>query len=86
MNATMSGERSRVSAPLAKKNRHPVWAPVSASLAQQTRQRPSFARWAGPLLLVILAGYLLFAHGCHGDEDNELFTSFARALVRLWQP
>jgi hypothetical protein len=21
----------------------------------------------------MLAGYLLFAHGCHGDEDNELF-------------
>lgn len=28
-------------------------------------------RW--PLLL--LAGYLLFAHGCHGDEDNELFSA-----------
>jgi hypothetical protein len=23
---------------------------------------------------LILAGYLLFCHGCHGDEDNELFT------------
>jgi hypothetical protein len=28
-------------------------------------------RYFWPLLL--LAGYLLFAHGCHGDEDNELF-------------
>ena len=27
-------------------------------------------RWG---LLALLAGYLLFAHGCHGDEDNELF-------------
>jgi len=34
----------------------------------------------GPLMTVIrvvtlllLAGFLLFAHGCHGDEDNELF-------------
>lgn len=28
-------------------------------------------RWG---LLVLIAGYLLFAHlGCHGDEDNELF-------------
>jgi hypothetical protein len=25
------------------------------------------------LPLLLLAGYLLFAHGCHGDEDNELF-------------
>jgi hypothetical protein len=23
--------------------------------------------------MLLLAGYLLFAHGCHGDEDNELF-------------
>jgi hypothetical protein len=25
------------------------------------------------LALALLAGYLLFCHGCHGDEDNELF-------------
>jgi hypothetical protein len=22
---------------------------------------------------LLLGGYLLFCHGCHGDEDNELF-------------
>ena len=40
----------------------------------------------GPLMAIIrvvtallLAGFLLFAHGCHGDEDNELF-----ARVRAW--
>jgi hypothetical protein len=26
-------------------------------------------------LALLLAGYLLFAHGCHGHEDNELFSS-----------
>jgi hypothetical protein len=31
---------------------------------------PVVARFA---LALLLAGYLLFAHGCHGDEDNELF-------------
>jgi len=31
------------------------------------------------LALILLAGYLLFCHGCHGDEDNELF---ARLLAR----
>jgi len=31
-------------------------------------------RYCWPLLL--LTGYLLFAHGCHGDEDNELFARF----------
>jgi hypothetical protein len=25
------------------------------------------------LVVLVLAGYLLFCHGCHGDEDNELF-------------
>jgi hypothetical protein len=29
-------------------------------------------RWA---LFLLLAGYLLFSHGCHGDEDNELFAA-----------
>jgi MYXO-CTERM domain-containing protein len=34
------------------------------------------APW-GLVVLALLAGYLLFAHGCHGDEDNELFASAA---------
>jgi hypothetical protein len=29
-----------------------------------------------------LGGYLLFNHGCHGDEDNELF-AVARVVVLL---
>ena len=39
-------------------------------------------RWAG---LILLAGYLLFSHGCHGEEDNELFAvmqSFASVSQR----
>ncbi len=35
------------------------------------------SRW--PVLL-LLAGYLLFCHGCHGDEDNELFGMFRWSL------
>jgi hypothetical protein len=27
-------------------------------------------------ILLLLAGFLLFAHGCHGDEDTELLTQF----------
>lgn len=30
------------------------------------------------LLAVAAALYLLFAHGCHGDEDNELFAAQGR--------
>jgi hypothetical protein len=25
------------------------------------------------VVLLLLGGLILFAHGCHGDEDNELF-------------
>jgi hypothetical protein len=31
---------------------------------------PGWVRW---LMLALLASQLLFAHGCHGDEDHELF-------------
>jgi len=29
--------------------------------------------WPSAIFL-LLVGFLLFAHGCHGDEDTELFT------------
>ena len=40
-------------------------------------QIPDETRRAGPawvrvVVLLLLMGYILFAHGCHGDEDNEL--------------
>ncbi len=36
-------------------------------------------RWAA---FITVAAQLLFAHGCHGDEDHELFA----AISRLMQP
>jgi hypothetical protein len=33
------------------------------------------------LPMALLLGYLLFAHGCHGDEDNELFMRLQRTTV-----
>lgn len=36
------------------------------------------ARW---LMLTVLSFYLVFAHGCHGDEDNELFAVVKAAHV-----
>jgi hypothetical protein len=32
-------------------------------------------RWCIWLGVFVIGGYLLFAHGCHGDEDNELFAA-----------
>ncbi len=31
--------------------------------------------------MVLMLGYLLFAHGCHGDEDNELFMRLQRPAI-----
>lgn len=36
-------------------------------------------------IVLALSGYLLLAHGCHGDEDTELFTG-ARHMPALSQP
>jgi hypothetical protein len=36
--------------------------------------------WIYGLVFLLLGGYLLFAHGCHGDEDNELFANL-KSLV-----
>jgi hypothetical protein len=36
-------------------------------------------RWCVAILL-LLAGLLVFAHGCHGDEDNELLAQGVAAL------
>ena len=33
--------------------------------------------WRSWLAVLVIAGYLLFAHGCHGDQDNELLASTA---------
>jgi hypothetical protein len=39
------------------------------------RQAPS-CLWVWSWCAILLLGaFLLFAHGCHGDEDTELFTS-----------
>jgi hypothetical protein len=31
--------------------------------------------WSRGAALLALCAYLLFAHGCHGDEDHELLSS-----------
>src|SRR5205085_7537137 len=39
---------------------------------------PTALSWLSWFAVVILGGYLLFAHGCHGDEDNELLAAAAQ--------
>jgi hypothetical protein len=36
----------------------------------------TLGKWA---TFLVLSGWLLFAHGCHGDEDNELFARLVAA-------
>ncbi len=44
-------------------------------------------RWVlRPLAWLLLAGWLLFAHGCHGDEDNELFARLSAAPASAAAP
>jgi len=46
-------------------------------MIELSKRSPRFAQsqtpWAPRLMIALLvAGYLLFAHGCHADEDTEL--------------
>jgi hypothetical protein len=36
--------------------------------------RATKSKWGFGIGLLLLFGWALFAHGCHGDEDNELFS------------
>jgi hypothetical protein len=60
-------------------NRRAARRPVTAggSPAAPGDRRAARRRGGGGWLLFAvgagLLGYLLFCHGCHGDEDNELF-------------
>lgn len=45
-------------------------APATGAAPEQAPSR----RWGTWPVLLLLAGYVLFCHGCHGDEDNELFS------------
>ena len=37
--------------------------------------------WGAWPVVLLLAGYALFCHGCHGDEDNELFLQMAHRVA-----
>src|ERR1700736_6652961 len=47
------------------------------TLPPPSERRPSLQGWKGLAALWLLAGYALFCHGCHGDEDNELYSGRA---------
>jgi hypothetical protein len=46
---------------------------------QQSLERR--AVWIRRAALAVLATYLLFCHGCHGDEDNELIAARAGSMT-----
>ena len=46
---------------------------MTATLPKQLPDRADAAwRWGSWPVFLLLVGYALFCHGCHGDEDNEL--------------
>lgn len=51
-----------------------VWVAPRGSRRQPSTPQPARPfRWRTPVFLALLAGLLIFCHGCHGDVDNELF-------------
>jgi hypothetical protein len=50
--------------------------------ARRPEARGPRHQWAW-VVLALAAGYLLFSHGCHGDEDNELFTGSRKPAAEL---
>lgn len=49
-----------------------------SAAAPCTRRVDALARWA---ILIGLSLYLVFCHGCHGDEDNELFATLEHQVT-----
>jgi hypothetical protein len=43
---------------------------------------PGWVSWGA---IVVLAGYALFCHGCHGNEDNELLAQGKRPSFSLME-
>jgi hypothetical protein len=35
-------------------------------------------------VFLALSAYLLFAHGCHGDDDQELFAPTAQTTILVY--
>ena len=52
--------------------------PIPARAPELAAPPPRRRIW---VVLALLAGYLLFCHGCHGDEDNELFVRAQNVLM-----
>jgi hypothetical protein len=48
--------------------------------AQEDNDRRGGGGWLLAVMVVALAVYLLFCHGCHGDVDDELFV---RPLLKM---
>jgi hypothetical protein len=56
---------------------HEQPSPVKAGDKRAGPARP----WGFGAVFLLLAGYLLFAHGCHGDEDNEPFARILQTVA-----
>jgi hypothetical protein len=75
---TRQGEESVVRSP---------WSVAKATNSAATDYGPRTTDSAGRsgwwfAAFLLAAGLLIFAHGCHGDEDNELFTAIATLVTR----
>ncbi len=65
---------------LAAGERPRVWQRPPAAVGPVATLAPRRRGWRLPVLFA-LALYLLFCHGCHGDEDHELFARVTSAAA-----
>jgi hypothetical protein len=71
---------------LKREGKHPALQPLRDRRLRLSGPKPAKPQTAAGkgirfLAWLLLAGWLLVAHGCHGDEDNELFAQLSAALA-----
>lgn len=81
MNATI--HRQPEHARLVRKKRPFFLVGRAASLSYEEERPPTTRHRRYLAIFLLVAGYLLFCHGCHGDEDNELFARLKAAEFPL---
>jgi hypothetical protein len=69
---------------LIEHNRAPFAASLQDERGQGQAPGPRRSFWLGwPIVLALAAGYLLFSHGCHADDDTELLVQAQQKSPRL---
>jgi hypothetical protein len=64
---------------LLERSVHELSSDATEEASERTNVAPA-SRWRFAFALALLTGLLILAHGCHGDEDRELFAALLGVL------